>query len=54
MLDRACCFVPEKQIGDMVDFTMEDVAFCLRIQEKGIHVLIGPQVRVGHEKRVVI
>lgn len=43
----------EKQIGNMVDFTMEDVAFCLRIQEKGIHVLIDPTVRVGHEKSVV-
>jgi GT2 family glycosyltransferase len=43
----------EKQIGDMVDFTMEDVAFCLRIQEKGIHVLIDPQIRVGHEKSMV-
>jgi hypothetical protein len=43
----------EKQIGDMVDFTMEDVAFCLRIQEKGIHVLVDPQVRVGHEKSIV-
>jgi hypothetical protein len=40
----------EKQIGDMVDITMEDVAFCLRIREKGIHVLIDPMVRVGHEK----
>jgi GT2 family glycosyltransferase len=37
----------------MVDFTMEDVAFCFRIREKGIHVLIDPQVKVGHEKSMV-
>jgi hypothetical protein len=43
----------EKQVGDMVDFTMKDVAFCLRIREKGIHVLIDPMVRVGHEKSMV-
>lgn len=43
----------EKRIGDMVDFTMEDVAFCLRAREKGFEVLIDPTVKVGHEKEVV-
>jgi hypothetical protein len=43
----------EKQIGDMVDFTMEDVAFCLCAKEKGFKVLIDPQVKVGHEKKIV-
>jgi hypothetical protein len=43
----------EKQIGNMVDITMEDTAFCLRIREKGIHVFIDSMVRVGHEKSVV-
>jgi len=44
----------EKQIGNMVDFTMEDAAFCLRIREKGVSVLIDPTVRVGHEKKMVL
>lgn len=44
----------EKRIGEMVDFTMEDVGFCLKAREKGFKVFIDPQVRVGHEKRVVL
>jgi hypothetical protein len=44
----------EKQIGSMVDFTMEDVAFCLRAKEKGYKILIDPEVRVGHEKRTIL
>ena len=44
----------EKQIGDMVDFTMEDVAFCLRAREKEFKILIDPAVRVGHEKKIVL
>ena len=43
----------EKQIGDMKDFTMEDVAFCLKAKEKGFKILIDPGVRVGHEKKVI-
>jgi GT2 family glycosyltransferase len=44
----------EKRIGDMVDFTMEDVGFCLTAKEKGYKVWIDPQVRVGHEKKVIL
>ena len=44
----------EKRIGEMVDFTMEDVAFCLRAKEKGFTVLIDPVVRVGHEKKITL
>lgn len=44
----------EKKIGHMVDFTMEDVSFCLRAQEKGFKVFIDPMVRVGHVKSVVL
>ena len=44
----------EKQIGDMVDFTMEDVSFCLRVKKKGYRVFVDPCVRVGHEKKVVL
>jgi len=43
----------EKRIGNMVDFTMEDVAFCLRAKEKGYKILIDPEVRVEHEKKIV-
>jgi hypothetical protein len=44
----------EKKIGEMVDFTMEDVAFCLQAKEKGLKILIDPAIRVGHEKKVVL
>jgi len=44
----------EKRIGAMVDFTMEDVAFCLVAKEKGFKILVDPRVRVGHEKRTVL
>jgi GT2 family glycosyltransferase len=44
----------EKRIGDMVDFTMEDVAFCLKAKEKGFGIFVDTGVRVGHEKRVVL
>jgi GT2 family glycosyltransferase len=44
----------EKRIGNMVDFTMEDVAFCLRANEKGYKIWIDPQIRVGHEKKVIL
>jgi hypothetical protein len=36
------------------DFTMEDVAFCKMIKEKGYDVWIDPTVIVGHEKTVVL
>ena len=43
----------EKRIGQMVDFTMEDVGFCLTAKERRYKILIDPMVRVGHEKKVV-
>jgi hypothetical protein len=43
----------EKKIGNMVDFTMEDVSFCLQSRNKGYKILIDPTVKVGHEKRIV-
>ena len=36
------------------DFTMEDVAFCHMIKEKGYDIWIDPEVIVGHEKSFVI
>ncbi len=44
----------EKQIGDAVDFTTEDVAFCLAAAEHGVPVAVDPLVRVGHEKRTIL
>lgn len=44
----------EKRIGSMVDFTMEDVGFCLRICDLGYKVFVDPGVRVGHEKIIVL
>jgi GT2 family glycosyltransferase len=44
----------EKKIGGACDFTMEDVALCLRAREMGYRVMVDPGVRVGHEKRVVL
>lgn len=43
-----------KQIGNAQDFCMEDVGFCLTARERGYKIFIDPQVRVGHEKRVVL
>jgi GT2 family glycosyltransferase len=44
----------EKRMGDMVDFTMEDVAFCLKAKERGFGIFVDTSVRMGHEKRVVL
>jgi len=44
----------DQKIGNAVDFTSEDVGFCLRVREKGYKVLIDPKIRVGHEKKVVM
>ncbi len=44
----------EKRIGNAVDFTMEDVAFCLRAQEKGYAIHVDPRVKVGHEKKMTL
>ncbi|MGA1870541.1 MAG: glycosyltransferase family 2 protein [bacterium] len=42
------------KIGEMVDFTMEDVAFCIRAKEKGYKIYVDPNVIVGHEKRIIL
>jgi GT2 family glycosyltransferase len=36
------------------DFTMEDVAFCQMIKQKGFDVWIDPNIIVGHEKMMVL
>ncbi|MBD3375958.1 hypothetical protein GF406_13060 [candidate division KSB1 bacterium] len=43
----------EKKIGDAVDFTMEDVGFCLRAKEKGFKIFIDAGVKVGHQKKII-
>jgi GT2 family glycosyltransferase len=44
-------FVPLMQrIGDIRDFTMEDVSFCLRAKKAGYDTIIDPAVQVGHRK----
>jgi GT2 family glycosyltransferase len=44
----------EKRINEMVDLTMEYVAFCLRAREAGYSVLLDPTIKVGHEKLKVL
>ena len=36
------------------EFTMEDVAFCQKLKQLGIDVLVDTNVVIGHEKRVVM
>lgn len=36
------------------EFTMEDVAFCMRAREKGFKILVDTNVVIGHEKSVVV
>ena len=44
----------QKKIGDMVDFTSEDVGFCLKAQDKGYGIFVDPEVIAGHEKLIVL
>jgi hypothetical protein len=46
----------EYKVGDKTirDFSMEDVAFCKMIKEKGYDVWIDPNIIVGHEKMMVL
>ncbi|MDD5649347.1 MAG: hypothetical protein PHF86_02870 [Candidatus Nanoarchaeia archaeon] len=41
-------------IGTAKDFCAEDVSFCLKSKEKGFKIFIDPQIRVGHEKKIVL
>ena len=43
-----------KKIGNIVDFTMEDVAFCLNAKENGFKIFVDQTVIVGHEKRAIL
>ena len=39
---------------DVVDMCSEDVAFCKNIQDAGYNIMLHTQLRVGHEKSVVL
>lgn len=41
-------------IGNVRDFSSEDVSFCKLIKEKGYKIFIDPKIRVGHEKKVIL
>ena len=40
--------------SDIVDFSSEDVGFCLRAKQKGFNIVVNPNIIVGHEKRVIL
>jgi hypothetical protein len=44
----------EKKIGGLVDFTMEDVSFCLRSKEAGYKISIDPNIIVHHQKTCIL
>jgi GT2 family glycosyltransferase len=41
-------------IGQCKDFSSEDVAICTKFKQNGFKIYIDPQIRVGHEKKMVI
>lgn len=41
-------------LGDAKDFCSEDTAFCQLAIKNGYNIYISPQIRVGHEKNVVL
>ena len=48
-------FYPMKQeIDNMVDFSMDDVSFCLRAKKLGYKTLVDPTIIVGHEKKLIL
>jgi hypothetical protein len=43
-----------QKIGDLVDMSSEDVAFCRSLEAAGHPVHIDTQLRVGHQKKMII
>lgn len=41
------------KFGDIQDFSMEDVGFCMWARKKGFKIFVDTEVRVGHLKRRV-
>ena len=52
--DRIDILIDEVNGKLVREFTMEDVAFCRMIKEKGYDVWIDPNIIVGHEKLMVL
>jgi hypothetical protein len=42
------------EIGNVKEFCSEDTGFCQLVREKGYKIYVDPQMRVGHEKKVVL
>ena len=40
--------------NDIVDFTSEDVGFCINAIKKGYKIYVNQSIRVGHEKSLII
>lgn len=38
---------------DLIEFTSEDVTFCLSLKKIGYSIVINPEIKVGHEKTIV-
>lgn len=48
-------FKPEyMKIGNISEFAMEDVSFCLESKKQGFQIWINPKVIVGHEKLKIL
>lgn len=49
-------FQPEVfDLGDnIMDFSSEDVAFCMKAKRQGYNITVNPKIIVGHEKKIVI
>jgi hypothetical protein len=43
-----------QKIGDLVDMNSEDVAFCRALEAAGHPVHVDTQLRVGHQKKMII
>ena len=45
----------EAENGKLIrDMCSEDVAFCKNLKDAGYKITVNTQIRVGHEKRLVI
>lgn len=40
--------------SDIIDFTSEDVGFCMNAIKKGYKIYVNKQIHVGHEKSLII
>jgi hypothetical protein len=40
--------------SDIVEFTSEDVAFCMKATDTGHEIWVEPSIKLGHEKKIII